>query len=129
MVIFSAWNIISIPPFLLQVISNKIIKYYGDSNEVLISVIQKVKEFDTNLNKNKDREERETVSNLCHHILHWLFLTTKNKTKSTPIVGCSIKEIQKYFKDIQQMIDSFRRPLKMIAASSSTTQDFLYKLT
>ena len=107
-------------------------------------ISQHLEEFDSNLTNSGDRKG-ETAKDLCHHIPHWLFVATKNKIKSTPTVGCSIKEVWNHFKDVQQMInknkedtqveikgtilDALQRPLELIAASSSTTQDFLCKLT
>ena len=98
---FSVRNIIPLPPFLLQEINEKIIESKGDSTEVLLAVIQKVKECNTNLTENRDGEEREAASNSCHNIFHRLFLATKNKIKPTLTVGYSIKDDRDYFKNIQ----------------------------
>ncbi len=144
---FATRNFIPIPPFLLQTISDVIVKTDGDSKEVLLEVIKSIKSFDEEATRNGTNVELAKDS--CIDMLHWLFLATKNKVKSTPTVGCSIKEVRSHFKDIQKIIEgtntntqaqhtiernidlstSIQRPLEMIAASSSSTQDFLCKLT
>ena len=67
---FSARNIIPIPPFLLQMINNKIIKMDGDNREVMLKVIQKGKKIDINFTENTIGEGIGTASSPCHHILH-----------------------------------------------------------
>jgi len=86
----------------------------------------------------------ETATDTCSDILYWIYLATKGKINSIPIVGCSVKEVRLHFKMLEKMINvnktkkdttkediaySIQRPLEMIAASSSSTQDFLSKLT
>ena len=143
---FASRNFIPIPPFLLQVVSNTIIKTDGDSMEVLLAVIKGIKDLNDEVTKNGTNSELAKDS--CGDILHWIYLASKNKVNLTPTIGCSVKELRSRFKDIQQTIEganqvqttqsqntnqdlskSIKRPLEMIAASSTSTQDFLCKLT
>ena len=143
---FASRNFIPIPPFLLQVVSDTLVRTDGDSKEVLLAVIKCINDFDNEVTNNGTG--KELAKDSCGDILHWIFLASKNKVKSTPTVGCSVKEVRARFNDIQNIIGnetqvqviqpastnqdlstSIKRPLEMIAASSSSTQDFLCKLT
>ena len=143
---FASRNFVPIPPFLLQVVNDTIIKTDGDSKEVLLAVIERIKDFDDEVKTNGSNIE--LAEDTCGDFLHWIYLASKNKVKSTPTIGCSVKEVRSHFKNIQMIVEdttqvqalqptnttpdlstSIQRPLEMIAASSSSTQDFLCKLT
>ena len=85
---FASRNFIPIPTFLLQVVSDTIIKTDGDSKEVLLAVIKGIKDFDDEVTKNGTNTKHAKDS--CGDMLHWIFLASKNKVKSTPTVGCSV---------------------------------------
>ena len=51
---FASRNFIPIPPFLLQVVNDTIIKADGDSKEVLLAVIKSIKDFDDEIIKKWD---------------------------------------------------------------------------
>ena len=100
--------------------------------------------------KDEGLDQSETARDLCVDILHWLYLTTKGKMNSIPTVACSVQEVRKHFNHIPSVLgkdyvekstneipsfdnDTFakriQKPLEIIAASSSSMQDFLSKLT
>ena len=143
---YTARNFIPVPPFLLNKISNAIAEYDGDSKQVLTRTIQVIKDFDNQVDELED-ENIKKVDITCTDLLHWLFLATKGKINSIPTIACSVKEVRKHFSEmqklykieghmnvpnkqpIQDIILNMQKPLEIIAASSSSTQDFLSKLT
>ena len=142
---YTARNFIPVPPFLLNEISDAISEYDGDSKQVLARTIQVIKDFDNQVEELED-ENIEKADITCTDLLHWLFLATKGKINSIPTIACSVKEVRKHFSEMQKLYKiegktnvpkqpiqdialNMQKPLEIIAASSSSTQDFLSKLT
>ena len=146
---YSARNFIAIPPFMLFKINEAILQYDGDSTQVLIAVISVIKEFDQITTSTNEAIFFEKAIDLCKDIVFWLYLASKGKVKSTPTVGCSNLLVRKHFESIEKQLgsnmelsiqaqqhthmnnftSSIQQPLEIIASSSSSTQDFLSKLT
>ena len=142
---YSARNFIPIPPFMLFDLNQAISEHEGDSYEILLAAIKVIKEFDTHIESSEDLDTTETATSSCEDILHWLFLATRGKINSIPTVACSVRDVRKHFINVERMVgfgktqdqapkqvdisSSIQKPLDIIAASSSSTQDFLSKLT
>ena len=127
-------------------LNKSIIKYDGDDKKVLIVAIWLMKDFDAHIDGIEDNTI-ESTSNTCTDILHWLYLASKGKIDSIPTIAYSVRQVRKYFNLLQQPIGfngnknlqtnpsnnnisvNLQKPLEIIAASSSSTQDFLSKLT
>ena len=142
---FTARNFIPVPPFMLNDLNEVLIKYEGDSTQALIKAIELTEEFDQK-NQEIGGETNELATESCTNILNWLYLASKGKINSTPTIACSTREVRKHFDDLQRIhrierasdvpqnngnftADNIQKPLEIIAASSSSTQDFLSKLT
>ena len=148
---YKARNFIPVPPFMLHDLNQAILDYDGDSKEVLFAAIQVIQEFDKHM-KDERLDQSETARDSCVEILHWLYLASKGKINSIPTIACSVREVRKHFNHIQSVLGndkirlekstnevpsfdsdtfakSIQKPLEIIAASSSSTQDFLSKLT
>ena len=147
---YKARNFIPVPPFMLHDLNQAILDYDGDSKEVLLVAIQVIQEFDKHM-KDEGLDQSETARDSCVEILHWLYLAMKGKMNSIPTVACSVREVRKHFLHVQRVLGhekivekspneapsfdsdtfakSIQKPLEIIAASSSSTQDFLSKLT
>lgn len=147
---YKARNFIPVPPFMLHDLNQAILDYNGDSKEVLFVAIQVIQEFDKHM-KDEGLDQSETARDSCVEISHWLHLATKGKINSIPTVACSVREVKKHFNHIQSVLGneknvekstnevpsfdsntfakSIQKPLEIIAASSSSMQDFLSKLT
>ena len=143
---FSARNFIVLPPFMIHDINEAILKYDGDSTQVLLAATRVIQEFDEYMAENSSTSF-EKAADTCSNIIFWLYLAAKGKINSIPTVGCSSKNVRKHFDMIEAQIDghksriiqentsvenlttSIQRPLEIIATSSSSTQDFLSKLT
>ena len=145
---FPARNFIVIPPFMIYKLNEAILQHDGDSTQVLLAAVKVIKEFDEHVPQNMNEITLEKANDTCMDIVFWLYLASKGKIKSIPTVGCSNREVRKHFDTIElqikknelekrnsdqaSMLDlssSIQRPLEIIATSSSSTQDFLSKLT
>ena len=130
-------------------INKAVLEYEGNGIQVLLSVVKVIKDFDKSLG-GIDNEDFEKTMETCGEIVWWLFLATKGKIKSIPTIGCSNKSVRRKFESIEASLEqklgsntqqhnqnsqiadlsaSFQRPLETIASSSSSTQDFISKLT
>jgi hypothetical protein len=139
-------NFIPIPPFLLEPISKSIKTSDGDSKQVLISVASAIKEFDTL--KATDNSYNDKAKSKCKDILAWLYLVGTDKVSKIPTMGCNSRSVIDVLKKIEetsiistQRIQQdneqssnenleriFKRPLEILATSSSSTQDYIQKL-
>ena len=72
---FSPRNFIPIPPFLLEAVERTIDFNRGDATELLVRVIEDIKDFDLE----NSLEVKEEAEKSCQDLLHWLFLVSKNK--------------------------------------------------
>ena len=86
-------NFIPIPPFLLESVERTIDFNRGDATELLLRVIEDIKDFDLE----NSLTTREDADESCQDLLHWLFLVAKNKIYSTPSIICYNKELRKIF--------------------------------
>ena len=138
-------NFIPIPPFLLNTISKSISNSEGNSKQVLIKVVQEIKNFDTTHAGDEDYVDK--ARSKCKDLLAWLYLVGTNVVTAVPTLGCNSRPIIDHFKKIEEdhlarrstetnSIQSTRnfdevlkRPLEILASSASSTQDFMYKLT
>ena len=141
---YTARNFVPVPPFMLYKLNQAILDYDGDSQQTLLMAINTIKEFDEEIERSEENTI-EKASTSCEQILHWLYLATKGKINSTPTIGCSVKEVQKVFQDIETAAGlkksvntihppmdtnaNIQKPLEINAALSSSTQDFLSKIT
>ena len=83
---YSARNIIPIPLFMANRLSLTIQATQGDSRAVLVEAVNLVREFDNEfLNSN---ESVEGAKESCKDLLFWLFLVTRNKVYSIPMIAC-----------------------------------------
>ena len=143
---YTARNIIPIPPFMINRLSLTIQATQGDSKAVLIEAINSMREFDDEMSRIVG-EEIESAKDSCRDLIFWLFLVTKNKVYSTPMIACCDVRVQSHFKTLEkanltrslpiqdsnhissQSQQDIQKPLEVIANSSSITRDYLDKLT
>ena len=143
---FRPRNFIPIPPFLLDTIHSTIELEKGDTKAVLINVAKKVKEFDT---ENAGKEEyKDKAKSKCKDMLYWLYLVAVNSDaiRAENTIGCSndgvLTELNAIDKVIaqetpnvpvqhlsNQLEASLKRPFEVLAATTSSTTDFMEKLT
>ena len=98
---YQARNIIPIPPFMINKISLAIQRSQGESKEVLIAVIEAIKEFD--IATKTINENMEKASDSFGDLLHWLFLAAKNKIYSIPMMACCDVQMQIHFRNIEKV--------------------------
>ena len=142
---YTARYLIPVPPFMLHELNVAVLESDGDSKEVFVAAIKVIKEFDVHVDKIRDNQI-EKAKDSCIKLLHWLFLASKGMKNSIPTVACSVRGVKRHFNIIQSSLGikknvlktaghsdilskSIQKPLEIIAASSSSTQDFLSKLT
>ena len=142
---FTPRNFIPVPPFMLNELNKTILETDGNSVEALMTAISVIKEFDNHVDE-QDDTSIENAKDTCIDILHWLYLALRGRIDSTPTVACSVRSVPKHFSSLEKMeglnknaleipsnnkfdTSSIQKPLEIIAASSSLTQDFLSKLT
>lgn len=130
---------------MLHALNQAELEYDGDSKEVLVAAIKVIEEFDTHVDGWGDNLIDKAKDSYIK-ILHWQFLASKGKINSIPTVACSVWEVRKYFNIIQNSLGiekvvnktagyqdilskSIQKPFEIIAVSSSSTQEFLSKLT
>ena len=143
---FRARNFIPIPPFMLESIHNTIVAESGNAKKVLITVAQKVKDFDAT---NTDKEEfKDKAKSKCKDLLYWLYLVcaTSDSIAAVNTTSCSHEPLIKRLNDFSttimpnyeavdpnaianQVEASLKRPFEVLAATSSTTTEFMEKLT
>ena len=142
---FTARNFIPVQPFMLSELNTVLTKYKGDTMQVLIKAIELIEEFDQKT-QGVEGEVIKSARETCMDILNWLYLAMKGKINSIPTIACSTREVRKHFDNLQRIngikrvldvpqnksnfvSENIQKPLEIIAASSSLTQDFLSKLT
>ena len=129
---------------MLYNLNQAMLEHDGESQQILLQAIKTIKEFDEEVELAVD-EIIEQARSSCEHLLHWLYLASKGKINSTPTIGCSVLEVRQLFKNMEMAAgiskqslatsptsntsSDIQKPLEIIAASSSSTQDFLSKLT
>ena len=138
-------NIIPIPPFLLEPIANAIDSAKGDARTVLVKCTEAIKAFDTE--HIGDESYVDKAKQKCKDIVNWLYLVSNDSIAITavPTIGCSDAKLLKTLKKIRSdaigtttvnnppvTIDveaSLKRPFEVLAATSSSTSEFMEKLT
>ena len=141
-------NFIPVIPFLVGTISTTISKTDGSAKEVYLEVLKAIKEFDSK--HASDNEYVDKAKNKCLEMIQWLFLvaTKSNAIEATPITGCSkismVQQLNTITKQcLKEGVTSPKRaresnsnpsqdwkvPLEIIAASASSNEDYLRKLT
>ena len=144
---FRPRNFIPVPPFLLSIVDKAIQESNGDVKLVLLECIKGIKKFDED--HAADTEFIDKAKEKCKDFLLWLFLIAKNDTAiaALPTMGCTSEKLAESFskitmscldvvsKDVtpDSLLDkveqSLKRPFEVLAASSSSTSDFMEKLT
>ena len=138
-------NFMPIPPFLLDTIHEAISKCNGDANAALIKCIAAIKQFDSD--HASDTAYTEKAKIVCKPVALWLYLVCKDSPSIAAIntIGCNNSKVIQALVDAttnklavsaptpssisQQMESSLKRPFEVLAATSSTTSEFMEKLT
>ena len=141
-------NCVPVVPFLVQPISKAIISSDGSAREVYLEVVKAIKAFDSR--HDDDNEYVDKAKNKCKEILQWLFLvaTKSPAIEATLVTGCNKISMVKHLNAVTKQClgngntspkrsrdsrtetsSDWKRPLEIIAASTSSNQDYLRKLT
>ena len=140
-------NFIPIPPFLLSTIHTTISSQNGNAKQVLLKSSQAIQAFDAAYSDDDDYSNKAKAK--CKDLLFWLYLvgTNSNTIDATPVIGCSNDSVAQKFRELSAEAlssstdtssssalstavgDSLKRPFEVLAASASTTADFVQKLT
>ena len=139
-------NFIPVPPFLLETIFENISKSNGQASIILLAVVKAIKDFD-NLHANEE-DYIDKARSKCKDILFWLYLVHKENEsiEELPTLNCNkenlIRKIQSAANNCLQVQDvarrstiadqvesSLKRPFEVLATASSSTSEFMEKLT
>ena len=139
-------NFIPIPPFLLETVAKAIGEAKGDARVVLTQCSEAIKAFDSE--HNSDEEFKDKAKQKCKDIVNWLYLVSKDSEAITAVstIACSDPKLAKALHTIEDSklgvtttatpkattIDletSLKRPFEVLAATSSSTSEFMEKLT
>ena len=127
-------NFISIPPFLLDSVSQSIESSEGNSKQVLVDVAKRIKDFDT-LHAG-DNEYVDKAKLKSKEILFLFYFKVMDKIQAIPTIGCNnraiiskLNELQdRVFRDDKNNINLnehldviLKRPLALLDSSSSAT--------
>jgi hypothetical protein len=144
-VTYKARNFIPVPPFLLETIFKNISKSSGQAAQVLLEVVKEIKNFDI-LHAN-DAEYVDKARSKCKDILFWLYLvhTEDDSIEALPTMNCNseklIRTIQSAANNClqvqgkarssiaDQVESSLKRPFEVLATASSSTSEFMERLT
>ena len=144
--VYKPRNFIPITPFLCKDVSESIEKNQGDCKQLLLQVVQSIKNFDTKNNANADYEDK--AKQKCKDLLSWIYLASKNNDiiQATPTTSNMNRRIKKKLEEIEttcinkqstqsnnQLDQNFaealgnhlKRPLEIIATSNTTQSDIL----
>ena len=120
----------------------------GDASEVLISSVSAIKKFDEDHADNESFVDK--AKEKCRHFIFWLYLVSQDSTSiaATPTISVSNEKVAKLLDTISssclepamakgaesssifdQVEKSLKRPFEVLVASSSSTSDFMEKLT
>ena len=138
-------NFVPIPPFLLNTLTTTIKEHDGDSKQALIDCAQAIKDFDTLHSGDDDYTDK--AKSKSKDILAWLYLVLHDRITATPTMVCQSKILKSRFSNLEHSLlgpnnppdtaivpsqnieQILRRPLEILATTSTSTQDFLQKLT
>ena len=141
-------NFVPVVPFLVKPVSAAIISANGAARSIYLAVLAAIKTFDTE--HADDNEYTEKAKNKCKDFIQWLFLvaTESNSIEATQVTGCNKITVVKQLNEATKAclkpgtptpkrnrviraapsVD-WKIPLDIIAASASSNQDYLRKLT
>ena len=138
-------NFVPVPPFLLSKVQAKLMESNGDASHVLLGCIEGISDFDT---LHVDDTEFDNAKTKCKDLLSWLFLVINGSDaiEAVPAMNCNsdkivsalqhitdsclqAKEVPQANNILAQVEQSLKRPFEVLAASSSSTSDFMEKLT
>ena len=139
-------NFVPVPPLVLKTVHETIATTNGDAKQVLVKCAQAIKTFDAD--HNEDDEYTDKAQSKCKPFLYWLYLTAQNSDaiKATATIGCSHQQVIKALKQREDSIvenappptelstiaaqveSSLKRPFEVLAATSSSTSEFMEKL-
>ena len=147
-VTYKARNFVPVPPFLIPTIHNTIVDTHGDARQVLVDCVKEMKSFDaTHVNDNEYTDKAQSKSKA---FLYWIYLVSQdnNAIEAIATTGCTNDKIMSKLQErtitklgttptpqvdgstIQQQVEAtLKRPFEVLAATSSTTADFMDKLT
>ena len=144
-------NVIPVVPFLVDVINSTIQGANGSAKTVYVAVVTEIKRFDAE--KADDDTYQDKAKTKCKDILQWLYLVARESTAvdATPVTGCNSIGIVKRLNEVTKTCTGpepssspkrsreavtgapasadWKIPLDIIAASTSSNQDYLRKLT
>ena len=143
---YRARNILPIPPFLLPIIHEAISTFGGDATEILLKVTQGIKDFDNKYGG--DAEYQDKAKTKCKDIVYWLYLVSTGNVVIASIntIACTNPKLKETLQTktktslqvatapsppsfANQLEESLKRPFEVLAATSSSTSDFMEKLT
>lgn len=140
-------NFVPVPPFLLEAVFLGIDKDNGSAMKTLLRCIAAVKKFDEDHENDGAYKDKAAVQSL--DFVYWLYLVSQNHDSiaAVPAMGCSNSKIAKKLDGIkrsaletdqmqtqdtsiaQQVEMSLKRPFEVLAATSSSTSEFMERLT
>ena len=142
---YRARNIIPIPPFLLDIVYEVIAKKESDAITMLVDVVKGIKEFDTT--HAGENEYKDKAKNKCKEFVYWLYLVgtesdavvavntivsnnTKVKGLLKVIASQHLQSDNTATESMANQVEmSLKRPFEVLAATSSSTTEFMEKLT
>lgn len=145
LITFKPRNLVPVPPFLVKVIHESISRHENDAKQTLLKVIEAVKDFDTAHNGDNDYKEKARAK--CKDLVFWLYLVSTDNAaiKAVPTAACNSEKLAslmlststkclKTTKEAEtsilaQVEKTLKRPFEVLAATSSSTSEFMEKLT
>ena len=142
---YRARNVLPVPPFMLDSIQEVVEDKNGEAREMLVKTAEAIKEFDTK--HASDTSYGDKAKTKCKDLLYWLYLVSADSNAIAPVnvIVCTnpkvkaklrkqeelnLKEETEVTSSIAtQVEESLKRPFEVLAATSSTTTDFMDKLT
>lgn len=140
-------SLIPIPPFMIPAVHEAIVDSNGDVYQVFLTALRAIKDFDSI--HNNDNDYIDKARSKSKDIIFWLYLVSQDHAsiEAVPTMGCSNKTLAKALKTVldscllstsnaavsdsvaNQVERSLKRPFEVLAASSSSTSNFMEKLT
>ena len=139
-------NLIPIPPFLLETIAKAIGEAKGDARVVLTKCSETIKQFDTD--HNTDENYKDKAKQKCKDIVNWIYLVCSESEaiEAVPTMACNDTKLAQALQQVTEsklgtvlptsppapkidLEDSLKRPFEVLAATCSSTSDFMEKLT
>ena len=142
---YRARNIIPVPPFLLEPVQKAISSNSGDAKMVLVAAAEEIKAFDSK--HADDAAYVDKAKTKCKEFLYWLYIVSSNHdaVKAVNTIVCTNAKVKEYLirttvqhiseekeevsSIANQLEASLKRPFEVLAATSSSTPDFMEKLT